>query len=475
MPDPTQIQTPGQMLAGQPQTPPQQVGNTPLATRLAQDPTTPPPAPQQQQPAPQPTPQQAVNARHNALGKVTSFLFGQQHDPQTGEAIRQQPGAIFRSLLAGALLGGAVGSEGHASGGSSVGGFLSGFAKGGNAVQQQNYQRQQDAQAAAQKKQGLTLEQQKFDEEKTIHAATLEHWNIEQLMHGREADFKDREQLDKENEQDENIQKWASENGAFIAPTIPGNGVPGNGQDMMKNMIKNPAAFNPPTGMGRLVIKKYDFDRLDHDAKDGWTENGKQVDWSKHMTWTIFYVPSNASDKTPISMSGADWHRLYGVNFPPGSDPSKMYNVKTVAPLISVATSNRKQEREDSNETFKQKHDALSATIGAARTNVIQLNSEKRELLRQGYGESDAEVKDINGRISDEQKREQDAISEMHPRVRSRVSQPQTPAATPPGKANDASNTRQSFSIGAWKKANPKGDVDAAKAEAKKRGYNVVD
>jgi hypothetical protein len=192
------------------------------------------------------------------------------------------------------------------------------------------------------------------------------------------------------------------------------------------------------------------------------------------MTWTIFYVPSSASDKTPISMSGADWHRLYGVNFPPGSDPTKMYNVKTVAPLISVATSNRKQEREDSNQSFKEKHDALAATVSAARTNVTQLNSEKRELLRQGYGETDAEVKDINSKIADEQKREQGAIDEMHPRVRSRVTGPQTPTATPPGKTNDASDTRQTFSIGAWKKANPKGDVDAAKAEAKKRGYNVV-
>jgi hypothetical protein len=466
--DPTQIQTPGQMLAGQPQPQPQQVGNAPLSDRMA-DPSL------QQQPAPQPptpTPQQAVAAKHHALGRVTSFLFGQQHDPQTGEVVRQQPGAVFRSLLAGALLGGAIGSEGKAQG-SSVGGFLSGFSRGGNAVEQQNYERQKDAQAAAQKKQELSLEQQKFKEEQALHAATLEHWNIESLAHGREADFKDREQLQKENEQDENIQKWASENGGFIAPSIPNNGVPGNSQDLMKSMVKNPAAFNPPAGMGRLLVKKYDFDGLDHDAKDGWTEDGKPVDWSKHMTWTIYYVPSDPSDKTPISMSGADWHRLYGVNFPPGSDPSKMYNVKTVAPLISVATSNRKQERDDNNESFKEKHDALSATINAARTNVTQLNSEKRELLRQGYGERDSEVKDINGKITDEQKREQDAISQMHPRIRERV-KAQPPVATPPGKPNNSSNTPQTFSIGAWKKANPKGDVDAAKAEAKRRGYNVV-
>jgi hypothetical protein len=354
-----------------------------------------------------------------------------------------------------------------------VGGFLSGFTKGGNAVQQQIHQRQQEAEAAAQKKQAMTLEQQKFDQEKVVHAATLEHWNMENLAHGREADYRDREQLDKENEQDESVQKWAIENGAFIAPSIPNNGVPGNGPDTMKAMIKDPNRFNPPSGMGRLIIKKYDFDSLDHDAKDGWTENGKPVDWSKHLTWTVMYAPSNPADKNPISMSGADWHRLYGVNFPPGSDPTKMYNVKAVAPLISVATSNRKQERDDHNQSFKEKHDALSATIGAARTNVIQLNSEKRELMRQGYGESDDEVKDINGKIADEQKREQEAIDEMHPRVRERV-RAQTSAAQP-GNPNNTSSTQQTFSIGAWKKANPKGDVNAAKAEAKKRGYNVVD
>ena len=132
---------------------------------------------------------------------------------------------------------------------------------------------------------------------------------------------------------------------------------------MMKAMIKDPNRFNPPSGMGRLIIKKYDFDSLDHNAKDGWTENGKPVDWSKRLTWTVFYVPTNSSDSNPILMSGADWHRLYGINFPPGSDPTKTYNVKAVAPLISVATSNRKQEREDHNQTFKEKHDALSATI----------------------------------------------------------------------------------------------------------------
>jgi hypothetical protein len=38
------------------------------------------------------------------------------------------------------------------------------------------------------------------------------------------------------------------------------------------------------------------------------------------------------------------------------------------------------------------------------------------------------EVKDINDKIADESKREQDAISEMHPRIRERV-KAQTPVA----------------------------------------------
>src|SRR5438477_9657236 len=102
--------TPGQLLSGQAQPPSQPVG-TPLATRLAQDPSAQPLA--QPQAAPQPTSEQAMAAKHHALGKVTSFLFGNERDPNTGEPVKQAPGAVFRSLLAGALLGGAIGSEGH--------------------------------------------------------------------------------------------------------------------------------------------------------------------------------------------------------------------------------------------------------------------------------------------------------------------------------------------------------------------------
>lgn len=93
------------------------------------------------------------------MGQVTSFLFNNQRD-ENSEPIKQPPGQIFISLLAGALLGGAMGSDGKAQGGS-VGGFLSGVSRGGNAVEQQNYARQQEAQKQAQDRAKLMLEQQR--------------------------------------------------------------------------------------------------------------------------------------------------------------------------------------------------------------------------------------------------------------------------------------------------------------------------
>ena len=165
--------TPGQMLMGQPQQPdPQIVGNTPLAQRLAQIPSGPPQqqAPTQQQPAP-PTPQQADAAKHHVLGKVTSFLFGQTTDSNTGERVQERPGRLFRSLLAGALLGGAMGSEGPRAG-SGVGGFLTDVARGGNAVQQQTNQRQQEALQRSQEQQRLSLEEQRAADEHNLHQAT---------------------------------------------------------------------------------------------------------------------------------------------------------------------------------------------------------------------------------------------------------------------------------------------------------------
>jgi hypothetical protein len=154
--DPMQAQSPDQVLSGQtsppvqsgPAQPPPQAGQAPSSS-----------APQLQHQPPAPTAQQAMAARHHALGQVTSFLFSNQRD-ENGEPIKQPPGQIFRSLLAGASLGATMGSEGKAQGGS-VSRFLNGVSRGGNAVEQQNHARQQEAQKQAQDRAKLMLEQQR--------------------------------------------------------------------------------------------------------------------------------------------------------------------------------------------------------------------------------------------------------------------------------------------------------------------------
>lgn len=427
MPDitPDQTLTPGQLLAG---APPPTANMPPYSPPQPPSPLAQPPQMQQQ---PAPTPEHAVAARHTMLGQVTDFLLGSQRDPQTGEPIKQPPGAVFRSLLAGALLGGAVGSESRASGGS-VGGFLSGLGRGGNAVNQQNYQRQQATQEQARKQQEMSLEQAKFNEEKQQHQATLEHWNLEDLARAREVDYRDRRELEEEEAQEENLQRYAIENGAKLA-TIPHNGESGNGPTLMKQMIANPQSFAAPDGYGRLITKTIDFSGLNHDSKNGWSEDGKAVNWADHMKWNVFFVP-HPTGKQTVSMTGAQWGKLYGVK---GLDSTKTYSVESVQHLVAAATSQRKNERDDFNSSFREKHDALNATINSARTNITQYESEKRELLRQGYTEDDDEVQEINEKIADEQKRDRDAIDEMHPRIRERVTK-QAPPAQPANTATPA-------------------------------------
>jgi hypothetical protein len=180
----TDTPTPGQMLMGGPQQQPQQVGNVPLEQRLAQMPSQ--QQPQQQQP-PAPTPQQvAVAQRHQDLGKTASFLFGEQYD-NDGTPIKQAPGQLFRSLLAGALLGFSAGASAP-TGGGKLGSILGGAGRGGTAVMQQNYERGQQAQAnqlraqEEQRKQAAAnREESGFQTEQTLKQAMIAHENLETI------------------------------------------------------------------------------------------------------------------------------------------------------------------------------------------------------------------------------------------------------------------------------------------------------
>lgn len=97
---------------------------------------TPPPPP----PAAKPNPAQAASvadtAHHSMLGKAFRALMGNevsyQVDPKTGKLVQtttpEQPGQFFRSIVAGAMLGGAAASKNKATN------FAEGFTEGGEAA-----------------------------------------------------------------------------------------------------------------------------------------------------------------------------------------------------------------------------------------------------------------------------------------------------------------------------------------------------
>lgn len=118
----------GAVPGGQPALPPP-IPTTPAAPQ-------PQAAPSQTAPtrsAPQVTPQQADSLHHEALGRAARFIMGQttsyQTDPQTGKTVAVQtptkPGAFWKAMLTGALLGGEAGAGAPT--------FVGGVAKGGAA------------------------------------------------------------------------------------------------------------------------------------------------------------------------------------------------------------------------------------------------------------------------------------------------------------------------------------------------------
>jgi hypothetical protein len=253
---------------------------------------------------------------------------------------------MFRSLLAGALIGGAQGAAGGGGGGQGGtgggfwGAFGRGMASGGQNAkqgQQQQYERarqqNQDQRQASEAQQKMTLEQQHMSQEAIQNAAIREHYNMESMNAGREANLRDREQLLLEDNRVNLLEQKYLENGATLA-NVPGNGTPGNADAMKKLFTAHPERFTPPQGMGRVLIKSYNLDDLNFSQKDGWTDsNGKPADPRTNSEWKLYFVPSQAENEK-VSLSGKDLTKFYGLR---GIDQDRNYQM-TVGQLTSLAT-----------------------------------------------------------------------------------------------------------------------------------------
>lgn len=325
MPDVTddnpQPSTPGALLAG----------NVPLYARPGQPPSLPvqPPAP---------TPDQVANHnRHAAIGRAAAFLFGRERDPSTGEPIQQRPGDVFRSLLAGALLGGAIGSEGHASGGS-VGGFLSGFARGGNAVAQQNYQRQQDEFQRQQAQEKMSLEEQRAADEHILHQATAAQITAQTIAFHHQQQFHDQDVIDQKNAASAQYLQALTEAGGKPAPIAINGKVPTNGvysaPELAAAFQKDKSILMAPPNTVRHFVDTHSASDLEYVEGKGWVNaSGDPVDLSKSTSVRVIDVPENLYHMR-LQRTGKELNEIAGYQFVPKEREDQTFNV----PLDAVAS-----------------------------------------------------------------------------------------------------------------------------------------
>ena len=331
MPDPQTQTTPGQVLAGSPpaqpappqQTPPPQpqVQDAPLNSRQGPG-LSPSGFPQQQ---PRPTPQQAaVDQHHRQLGKVTSFLFGQEHDPDTGEPIRQSPGSVFRSLLAGALLGASAGlKEGH--------GAIGGLAAGGVAGMQFRDQQAQQAQAQSDRRKKMSQDEQAAADEHQLHQANVAHLTVETTAFHHLQDLHDQEALDAKNKAARAYMKTLEDAGARPAPIpvygkIPANGLY-NASDIVDAINRDPSMLFGAPGTVRHFVDEHAAGDVQYVKGKGWVdESGESVNMTKNTAIKAYDVPESIY-KTPIHKTGAEINTLVGYQLVPKDQEDHLFTM----------------------------------------------------------------------------------------------------------------------------------------------------
>ena len=340
MPDnPDQTPTLGQVLAG----PPPNTGNMPLYSRPGQPPSLQPQAQQQ----PVPMAQEQDVARHHAIGKAASFLFGQQRDA-SGEVVREKPGQLFRSLLAGALLGGAMGSQGSAGGGS-VGSFLGGVGRGASGVEQQAYARKQQAFDQAQRRQQMSLEEQRAADEHVLNQATTAHITAETASFHHQQEFQDREAVDKKNQAARVYKQTLQDSGGRNAPIAINGKVPANGEyaapDIAAAYMKDNGILTGPPGTVRHFVDLHNASDLEYVPGKGWVnEAGDPVDMSKSTVVRAIDVPESLYQKT-IKHTGKEINTIAGYQLIPPDQEDKSFSAPINGRRLSNAMPMRRRPR----------------------------------------------------------------------------------------------------------------------------------
>lgn len=195
---------------------------------------------------------------HSVLGRAIKSLVGAIHGTETryqpnstgGVSEIQtpaKPGAIFRQLLAGALIGGAVGSEPVGSKDDehrrSVGGFLGGFSRGAAGVAQNAQQRDQAAFERAKQQVTMSQEAQRSSDEHTLHQATAAHLAAQTVSLSHQMHLQDAENIEKHNAAAKAYAQALTDSGAIPGKVSINGGEPtdtAKASDLAAAFVKDP-------------------------------------------------------------------------------------------------------------------------------------------------------------------------------------------------------------------------------------------
>jgi hypothetical protein len=334
-------------------------------------------------PAPVPNPHAQVAAanvgKHALLGRLASYLLGNESqyavNPQTGQIdttqAKRKPGDLFRSIVTGAIVGMAAGSQAHD--------FAGGVGMGGaagiqqqRAMDQQRYARSQD-QLAQQRAQW----QQK--QEQIVNAANLAHSQLETYKLARDLDIHSPDVISKANGAYSAKAEAAEQAGGHDAQIIingqPWNDRPGNAVGFYTAYSQNPDAFKSPDGYNRIETLSVDTSGLTFDEhRDPATgqittrwldKDGQPVDMDKRTTIRFLDVPvSSLNEIQPIT--GAKLIALNPNLKNSNIDPDTIYQL----PLSTVLSLSQVGIRE--------LNDSIKANAAATRANAAKTSANAR-------------------------------------------------------------------------------------------------
>jgi hypothetical protein len=420
--DPTQTPTQNPtaaMMLGSPQTgqPTASLGAAPAApaaatTRAPQQPAAPAQpqaqaAPTVQAPSPQQQAQTANIGKHALLGRLASYLLGSEKhyapNPETGQideaSVQRKPGDLFRSIVGGAIMGMAAGSQTHD--------FAGGFGQGGAAVIQQNQAQDQQRYARAQQQQDNARKQQAFDLEKQNHEAQVAQQNANNMRLDWEMGLNSERFLDEHNDRERAFQLQLDQMGA-TPMKIPSGGEDindqvGNGKALQKLVGQDLDAVKAPDGYHTLHTMSVDTSGLSFKGGQWVDSDSDPVNIEDRATHTLYQLPDNLWNQRADGIrTGADLNKIVGFQL---VDPTRPLGQVTVGDVMAARAKGQELALKNSQAGL----DAAKAARALRGANVKPSNDPAVNMVVNGLMSSRAtgdEMEEVlgNSSLNDEQK-----------------------------------------------------------------------